>query len=58
MMSKEEKKDMDVIPFIKSFPVYNVAQTNRQKYTGDDEKLMEKLKVSGFGIRKVCTPMH
>ncbi len=27
-MSKEEKKDLEVIPFVKSFPVYNVAQTN------------------------------
>ena len=27
-MSKEEKKDVDVIPFIKSFPVYNVARAS------------------------------
>ncbi|MDY4020095.1 MAG: zincin-like metallopeptidase domain-containing protein [Prevotella sp.] len=27
-MSKEQKKDMEVFPFVKSFPVYNIAQTN------------------------------
>ena len=27
-MSKEEKKGMDVIPFFKAFPVYNIDQTN------------------------------
>ena len=45
-MSKEEKKDMDVIPFIKSFPVYNVAQTNLAEVQPERmQKLLEKFKV-------------
>ena len=27
-MTKEERKNLDVIPFIKAFPVYNIDQTN------------------------------
>ena len=27
-MTKEERKNLDVIPFIKAFPVYNIEQTN------------------------------
>ena len=57
-MSKEEKKDMDVIPFIKSFPVYNVAQTNLAEVQPERmQKLMDRFKVPELGIRKVCTPM-
>ena len=45
-MSKEEKKDMDVIPFIKSFPVYNVAQTNLAEVQPERmQKLMDRFKV-------------
>ena len=27
-MGEEEREGMEVIPFVKAFPVYNVAQTN------------------------------
>ena len=45
-MSKDEKKDLDVIPFIKSFPVYNVDQTNLREVQPERiQKLVEKFKV-------------
>ena len=45
-MSKEEKKDLEVIPFVKSFPVYNVAQTNLAEVQPVRmQKLVEKFKV-------------
>ena len=45
-MSKEEKKDLEVIPFVKSFPVYNVAQTNLAEVQPERmQKLVEKFKV-------------
>ena len=39
-MTKAEKMTMDVVPFIKSFPVYNVAQTN---LAGVQPERMQKL---------------
>ena len=27
-MSRDERKNLDVIPFVKAFPVYNIDQTN------------------------------
>ena len=45
-LSKEEKKEMEVIPFIKSFPVYNVAQTNLAEVQPERmQKLLDKFKV-------------
>ena len=31
-MSKEEKKDLEVIPYVKSFPVYNVQGAGASRY--------------------------
>jgi len=45
-MSKEERKNLDVIPFIKAFPVYNVDQTNLRKVQPERvQKLIDKFKV-------------
>lgn len=45
-MSKEEKKDLEVIPFIKAFPVYNVDQTNLREVQPERvQKLIDKFKV-------------
>ena len=45
-MSKEEKKGIDVIPFFKAFPVYNIDQTNLAEVQPERvQKLMEKFKV-------------
>lgn len=45
-MSREQKKEMDVIPFIKAFPVYNLAQTNFAEVQPEKmAKLMEKFKL-------------
>lgn len=45
-MSKEEKKNLDVIPFIKAFPVYNVDQTNLREVQPERvQKLLDKFKV-------------
>lgn len=45
-MSKEEKKEMDVIPFLKSFPVYNLDQTNFAEVQPERmEKLTAKFKI-------------
>ena len=44
-MSKEQKKDMEVIPFVKSFPVYNIAQTNLAEVQAERvAKLQERFK--------------
>lgn len=44
-MSREQKKEMDVIPFIKAFPVYNLAQTNFAEAQPERmQKLMERFK--------------
>ena len=45
-MNKDEKKDMEVIPFIKAFPVYNVAQTNLSEVQPERmQKLLDKFKL-------------
>ena len=45
-MGKEEKKGMEVIPFIKAFPVYNVQQTNLAEVQPERmQKLLDKFKV-------------
>ncbi len=45
-MTKEEKKGMEVIPFIKAFPVYNVQQTNLADVRPERmRKLQDKFKV-------------
>ncbi len=44
-MSREQKKEMDVIPFIKAFPVYNLAQTNFAEVQPEKmQKLLERFK--------------
>lgn len=44
-MSKEQRKEMEAIPFIKSFPVYNVQQTNLAEVQPERmAKLKEKFK--------------
>jgi len=45
-LSKEERKDMEAIPFIKAFPVYNVAQTNLAEVQPERmQKLRDRFKV-------------
>lgn len=45
-LGKEEKKGMEVIPFIKAFPVYNVQQTNLAEIQPERmQKLQDKFKV-------------
>ena len=45
-MTKEERKNLDVIPFIKAFPVYNIDQTNLRKVQPERvQKLIDKFKV-------------
>lgn len=45
-MSKDEKQGLDAIPFIKAFPVYNVAQTNLAEVQPERmQKLLEKFKL-------------
>ena len=45
-MTKEERKNLDVIPFIKAFPVYNVDQTNLREVQPERvKKLIDKFKV-------------
>ena len=45
-MSREERKDLEAIPFIKAFPVYNIAQTNLAEVQPEHmQKLLEKFKV-------------
>lgn len=45
-MSREERKNLDVIPFIKAFPVYNVDQTNLREVQPERiQKLIDKFKV-------------
>ena len=46
LMDKEEKKNMDVIPFFKAFPVYNIDQTNLAEVQPERmQKLLDKFKV-------------
>lgn len=45
-MTKEEKKEMEVFPFVKAFPVYNVEQTNLAEVQPERmQKLFDKFKV-------------
>lgn len=45
-MGKEERKGLEAIPFVKSFPVYNVAQTNLSEVQPERmKKLKEKFKL-------------
>ncbi|ROT12081.1 DUF1738 domain-containing protein [Muribaculaceae bacterium Isolate-105 (HZI)] len=45
-MTKEERKNLDVIPFIKAFPVYNVDQTNLREVQPERvQTLIDKFKV-------------
>ena len=45
-MSKEQKKDLEVIPFVKAFPVYNIDQTNLREVQPERvQKLLDKFKV-------------
>lgn len=45
-LSREERKNLDVIPFIKAFPVYNVDQTNLREVQPERiQKLFDKFKV-------------
>lgn len=48
-MTKEEKKNLLVIPFIKAFPVYNIDQTNLKDVQPERvQKLLDKFKVPEF----------
>lgn len=45
-MSREERKNLDAIPFIKAFPVYNLDQTNfREVQPERMQKIIDKFKV-------------
>lgn len=45
-MSKEERKNLDVIPFVKAFPVFNIDQTNLREVQPERvQKLLDKFKV-------------
>ena len=45
-MTKEERKNLDVIPFIKAFPVYNIDQTNLREVQPERvQKLIDKFKI-------------
>lgn len=45
-MSAEERKGLDVIPFVKAFPVYNLDQTNfREVQPERMQKLLDRFKV-------------
>ncbi len=44
-MSQENEKKLDVIPFIKAFPVYNLDQTNFREAAERMQKLLDRFKV-------------
>lgn len=45
-MSRDERKNLDVIPFVKAFPVYNIDQTNfREAQPEKVQKLLDRFKV-------------
>ena len=45
-MTKEERKNLDVIPFIKAFPVYNIDQTNLREVQPERvQKFIDKFKI-------------
>lgn len=44
-MSRDERKNLDVIPFVKAFPVYNIAQTNFREVQPERlQKLLDRFK--------------
>lgn len=46
-MSGDERKNLEVIPFVKAFPVYNLAQTNfREVQPERFQKLLDRFKAS------------
>ena len=48
-MSKEERKNLTVIPFVKAFLVYNIQQTNLQEVQPERvQKLLDKFKAPEF----------
>ena len=54
-MGKEERKGLEAIPFVKSFPVYNVAQTNLSEVQPERmKKLMEKKPFSKISVGDIC----
>lgn len=57
-MSREERKDLEAIPFIKAFPVYNVAQTNLAEIQPERmQNYWRSSKCRNLGIPRVCMPM-
>lgn len=45
-MSRDERKNLDVIPFVKAFPVYNIDQTNFREVQPERlQKLLDRFKV-------------
>ena len=45
-MTKEERRNLDVIPFVKAFPVFNIDQTNLREVQPERvQKLLDKFKV-------------
>lgn len=45
-MSRDERKNLDVIPFVKAFPVYNIDQTNFREVQPERlQKLLNRFKV-------------
>ena len=48
-LSKEERKNLTVIPFVKAFPVYNIQQTNLREVQPERvQKLLDKFKAPEF----------
>lgn len=48
-MSKEERKNLSVIPFVKAFPVYNIQQTNLREVQPERvQKFIDKFKAPEF----------
>lgn len=44
-MSRDERKNLDVIPFVKAFPVYNIDQTNFREVQPERlQKLLDRFK--------------
>lgn len=45
-MNRDERKNLDVIPFVKAFPVYNIGQTNFREVQPERlQKLLDRFKV-------------
>lgn len=48
-MSRDEKAELDVIPFVKAFPVYNIDQTNFKDVQPEKyQKLLDEFKIKEF----------